>query len=238
MTVELYVEDSFLKECQANIVTMDGRFVSFNQTIFYPGGGGQPCDKGLMQQEGQAYKVVNVKLENGEIVHELDRPLQSRNSPVIMKIDWPWRFRNMRYHTLLHVIAGYIYQHYKALATSSHIEKEYARIELAFPADVIETIPFEQLEQSLKNVLAQPHDVHTTIISRKEAEKKEGAIKTVINLLPPELHKIRIVQIDNIDEQACGGTHVKNTKDIGDFSIIKIQNKGPKKKRIKVKLID
>ncbi|WP_176527618.1 alanyl-tRNA editing protein [Peribacillus butanolivorans] len=144
----------------------------------------------------------------------------------------------MQYHTLLHVISGYLYQHYNALATSSQIEKEHARLELSFSPEIIQEIPFVQLEQSIKKLLAQSHSVYTKILSRDEAEQKEGTIKTVINLLPASLNEIRIVQINDIDEQACGGTHVNNTTEIKNFSIMKIQNKGPMKKRIKIQLLD
>ncbi|MGG4201324.1 hypothetical protein [Peribacillus frigoritolerans] len=97
----------------------------------------------------------------------------------------------------------------------------------------MEEIPFDQLEQSIKKILAQPHNVYMETISKAEAEQKEGVIKTVINLLPASLNEIRIVQIKDIDEQGCGGTHVSNTNEIKDFSIMKIQKKGPTKKGLK-----
>ncbi|MBT2668519.1 hypothetical protein J7J00_24095 [Bacillus sp. ISL-4] len=137
----------------------------------------------------------------------------------------------MQYHTLLHVISGYLYQHYNALATSSQIEKEHARLELSFSPEIMGEIPFEQLEQSIKKVLAHPHNVYTKTISRTEAEQKEGVIKTVINLLPASLNEIRIVQINDIDEQACGGTHVNNTNEIKDFSIMKNSTKRTHEKK-------
>ena len=237
-TIELYVENSYLKECSANIVSIQDRFVVFNQTIFYPGGGGQPCDRGIIKQGDESYNVLAVKKVDGEIIHELERPLQDIDQTVEMQIDWSWRFQNMQYHTLLHVISGYLYEHYNALATSSQIEKEHARLELSFSPEIIQEIPFDQLEQTIKKVLAQPHNVDTNTISRAEAEQKEGVIKTVINLLPASINEIRIVQINDIDEQACGGTHVNNTNEIKDFSIMKIQQKGPTKKRIKIQLLD
>lgn len=236
MTIELYTENSYIKECEAQIVSVNEKFVVFEQTIFYPGGGGQPCDKGFIKQGDEIYEVIKVKKVDGEIIHELDRPVQDTQQAVNMQIDWSWRFQNMRYHTLLHVIAGYLYQHYNAFASSSQIETDHARIELAFSPEIIEKIPFEQLEQSIQKLLIPPHNVHTKTISRREAEQKEGTIKTIINLLPPSLNEIRIIQINDIDEQACGGTHVSNTAEIGDFSIIKIQNKGNAKKRIKIQL--
>ncbi|CAH0289516.1 alanyl-tRNA editing protein [Peribacillus sp. Bi134] len=237
-TIELYVENSYLKECSANIVSIQDRFVVFNQTIFYPGGGGQPCDRGIIKQGDESYHVLAVKKVDGEIIHELERPLQDIDQTVEMQIDWSWRYQNMQYHTLLHVISGYLYEHYNALATSSQIEKEHARLELSFSPEIIQEIPFDQLEQTIKKVLAQPHNVDTNTISRAEAEQKEGVIKTVINLLPASINEIRIVQINDIDEQACGGTHVNNTNEIKDFSIMKIQQKGPTKKRIKIQLLD
>lgn len=236
MTIELYTENSYIKEGKAHIVALNGNFVVFDQTIFFPGGGGQPCDKGFIKQSGEIYEVVNVKKRDSEIIHELDRPLQDTKQPIIMQIDWSWRFQNMRYHTLLHVISGYLYQHYNALATSSQIVEEYARLELAFSPEIVEKISFEQLEEAIKELLKQPHTVNTKRISRIEAEQIEGTIKTIVNLLPPSLNEIRIVQVQGIDEQACGGTHINNTTEIGDFTITKIQNKGTTKRRIKIRL--
>ncbi|WP_028402073.1 alanyl-tRNA editing protein [Ectobacillus panaciterrae] len=236
MKIELYGENSYVKEFETQVVTANDRFVAFEQTIFYPGGGGQPCDRGTIHQGEETYKVIQIKKIDGKIIHELDRPLHNTEQAVVMKIDWSWRFQNMRYHTLLHVIAGYLHQHYGALAMSSQIESEHARLELAFPDGKMEKVPFEQLEQLIKNLIAQSHCVQTKTISRIEAEQKEGIIKTIVNLLPTSLSEIRIVQIHDIDEQACGGTHVNNTTEIGNFSVIKIQNKGATKKRIKIRL--
>jgi misacylated tRNA(Ala) deacylase len=236
MTIELFTENSYIKKCTSEISSLDERFVVFEQTIFYPGGGGQPCDRGYIKQGDQIYKVLKVKKEEGEIIHEIDRPLQGTKQAITMEIDWSWRFQNMRYHTLLHVIAGYLYKNYNALTTSSQIEEDYARLELAFSPEIIEELSFEDLEQSLKELLVKPHNVQINRIDREEAQQKDGIIKTMINLLPPSLNEIRIVRIDDIDEQACSGTHVNNTFEIGDFSILKIQAKGAMKRRIKVQL--
>ncbi|GAS83153.1 alanyl-tRNA editing protein [Paenibacillus amylolyticus] len=235
-TKELYTEDSYLKECSSEVVLMQDQFITFNKTIFYPGGGGQPCDIGVIKQGDEIYRVLNVNKVEGKIIHELDRPLHDISQPVVMQIDWDWRFKNMQYHTLLHVISGYMYQHYNGLATSSQIEMDYARLELSFSPDIIEEIPFDRLEESIKKILSDSHEVIIRTISRVAAEQKEGAIKTVINLLPASLNEIRVVQIKDIDEQACGGTHVNNTTEINDFSIVKIQNKGQTKKRIRIQL--
>lgn len=236
MTIELYKDNAYIKECETNIRSVKGNTVVFEQTIFYPGGGGQPCDKGVVKHGNETYEVMSVKNSEGQIIHELDRPLQNIQEPVFMKIDWEWRMKNMRYHTLLHVIAGYLYENYKGMATSSQIETDYGRLEIAFPPEIMEEIQFDQLEQAIQNVLAQPHNVETKTVSRQEAEQKEGAIKTIINLLPASLNEVRIVKIEDIDEQACGGTHLKNTSEIGNFSITKIQKKGALKRRIRVEL--
>ncbi|MEC5306418.1 alanyl-tRNA editing protein [Bacillus thuringiensis] len=236
MTKLLYEENSYLRECEAQIISANENGIVLNQTIFYPGGGGQPCDLGKIQQGNETYELLKVKKVDNEIIHELDRPILHLKQGVTLQINWDRRFQNMRYHTLLHVISGYVYKQCNALATSSQIENNHARLELAFSPEIIEDIPFEELEHSLKNLLSIPHDVQTKIIDREEAEQREGVIKTVINLLPASLNKIRLVQIEDIDEQACGGTHVSNTTEIGNFSIIKIQNKGALKKRIKIQL--
>ncbi|WP_142354530.1 alanine--tRNA ligase-related protein [Bacillus sp. AFS031507] len=98
------MENSYIKECEAQIVSVNDKFVVFEQTIFYPGGGGQPCDKGFIKQGDEIYEVIKVKKVDGEIIHELARPVQDTQQAVIMQIDWSWRFQNMRYHTLLQAI--------------------------------------------------------------------------------------------------------------------------------------
>ncbi|QQE75328.1 alanyl-tRNA editing protein [Brevibacillus composti] len=237
-TIELYAENSYRKECTANILSIQERFVVCNQTVFYPGGGGQPCDRGIIKQFGEIYEVVNAKKIDGQIVHELNRQLQCTQQEVRMEIDWPWRYQNMKYHTLLHMISGYFYQQYGALATSSQIEADHARLELAFSPEIVSVIPFEHIEKSLKEAFIQPQQVRTKTMSRREAEQNAGILKTYLNILPASLTEIRVVEIDQIDEQACGGTHVNNTSEIGDFSIVKIQNKGATKKRMRIQLLD
>ncbi|MEA1006585.1 MULTISPECIES: alanyl-tRNA editing protein [Bacillus amyloliquefaciens group] len=237
MAKELYTIDSYQKTCEAKAISIEDSRVIFDQTIFYPEGGGQPSDKGIIQQGQEVYDVLKVSKKDGEVIHELDRPLKKKEQIVTMILDWEYRFEKMRYHTLLHVIAGVMYSRYNALATSSQIVDGYARIELAFPEGIAEQVLFSELEYTLKDILSQPKEVHCRWIDRELANQKDGMIKTTINLLPSSLQEIRIVEIDNIDEQACGGTHLKNTAEIGDFSVIKIQKKGANKRRLKIKLV-
>ncbi|UJF25492.1 alanyl-tRNA editing protein [Planococcus sp. 107-1] len=180
--------------------------------------------------------MIDVKKVDGQILHEVDHPLKSLEIPVELQIDWAKRYQNMQYHTLLHVLSGYMFSQFAALATSSQIEKDYARLELTFPSELPGEITAEKIEEAVNKLLETPHDVKIDTISRDEAEKRAGIIKTTVSLLPPSLSEIRTVEIEMIDEQACGGTHLKNTREIKGFSILQMKKRGKTRMKIKLQL--
>lgn len=143
----------------------------------------------------------------------------------------------MRYHTLLHVISGYLYQHYNGLATSSQIEKDHSRLEITFSAEIIDKIPFEQLEQSIKELLKQSYTVSTKIITKEEAEQKEGIIKTTVSLLPPSLKKFELFKFKELTSKHAAEhmsiTHQKSAT----FLSLKFKIKAPQKEESNFNLI-
>ncbi|MGG0550443.1 alanyl-tRNA editing protein [Priestia megaterium] len=238
MEKELFLENSYRTSCETFIEEINENKVILNHTVFYPTGGGQPFDTGILKQGNDEFKVIKVKREQGKIVHYLEDATNLSAGEVTAQINWDRRYRFMRYHTLLHVIAGHLYNKFGALATSSEIyEDDRARIDVQFEEGMPETY-FSSMEQEIHKIVEENHMISTRSLPRKEVEKIPGSIKTVINLLPKSIQTIRLVAISELDEQACGGTHVKSTNEIGDFSFTKIKNKGKNTKRIEMILND
>ncbi|WP_336831487.1 hypothetical protein [Staphylococcus pseudoxylosus] len=141
----------------------------------------------------------------------------------------------MRYHTLLHLISGYFYSTYGALATSSQIEKEYARLEIAFSEDCLpKQLDKEQLKNKIEDLITHEIPVNIKYAKRKDIYENNELIRTYTNLIPEQINTIRLIEIEGIDKQACAGTHVSNIKEIGSFQVEQLKNKGRLKKRIKV----
>lgn len=238
MEKELFLENSYQTSCKTFIKEINENKVILNQTVFYPTGGGQPFDTGVIKQGDHEVEVVKVKREQGEIVHYVQSAENLTLGDATAHIDWNRRYRFMRYHTLLHVIAGRLYNEFNALATSNEIyEDNRARIDIKFEEEIPEDY-FTVMEKEIQDIIEENHLISTRSLPREEVEKIPGSIKTVINLLPKSIQTIRLVEISELDEQACGGTHVKSTNEIGSLSFTKVKNKGRNGKRIEVILKD
>ncbi|MBD8847137.1 alanyl-tRNA editing protein [Priestia megaterium] len=238
MEKELFLENSYQTSCETFIEEINENKVVLNQTVFYPSGGGQPFDTGILKQGNNEFKVIKVKREQGKVIHYLEDATNLSLGEVTAQINWDRRYRFMRYHTLLHVIAGHLYNKFSALATSNEIyEDNRARIDIKFEEEVPEDY-FTVMEKEIHDIIEENHLISTRSLPREEVEKIPGSIKTVINLLPKSIQTIRLVDISELDEQACGGTHIKSTNEIGDFSFTKIKNKGKNTKRIDMILND
>ncbi|GGB90245.1 alanyl-tRNA editing protein [Staphylococcus nepalensis] len=238
MTEELYISKSYQTNCNINIISIskDRRSIIIDKTIFYPGGGGQPKDIGYIAHKGNQYVIENIELDqNNQYIYKLSHPLPKDNSQLTMHIDWEHRYKNMRYHTLLHLISGYFYSTYGALATSSQIEKDYARLEIAFSEDCLpEQLDKEQLKNKIEDLITHEIPVNIEYAKRKDIYENNELIRTYTNLIPEQINTIRLIKIKGIDKQACAGTHVSNIKEIGSFQVEQLKNKGRLKKRIKV----
>ncbi|MGO1058643.1 alanyl-tRNA editing protein [Planococcus sp. FY231025] len=236
MTKELFLEDSYLKTCETEITAIDGDKVSLDQTVFYPAGGGQETDTGVLIQNGQEIAVTKVKKEDGEIYHYVSEPEKLRIGPVNAQVDWQRRENLMKHHTLLHVIATVFNGERDSLCTGNQIYPDKARIDLTGISD-LDQKEIDRLVDKVNEEIARNHPVSTRTLPREEAEGVSGAIKTVVNLIPESVKKVRLVKIDDIDEQACGGTHVRETGEIGRFVLDTTKNKGKGITRLEVHVV-
>jgi misacylated tRNA(Ala) deacylase len=236
MTRALYQEDAYLRSCDALVVRLDPRGVVLDQTVFYPNGGGQPGDHGLLRRaDGSAIAVVDtVKGEvSGEIVHvlaESELPFQV-GEPVYAEIDWARRYAHMCYHTALHLLCAVV----SAPVTGGQIAVDKARADFAI---AMEALDKDVIETRLNALIAAGHAVRSGSITDAELDAQPGLVKTMSVSPPRGLGSVRLIEIDAVDLQPCGGTHVRNTAEIGRLVVQKIRSEGKQNKRVVIALAE
>ncbi len=231
MTEELFLSDSYLREFDARVVRLAGREVILDRTAFYPGGGGQPPDKGTLGIGPVRANVVDARREGGGIVHVLDNPIPETVGELRGELDWERRFAHMRYHTALHVLSGVIWREFGAKVTGGQMRSDRARMDFSFPGEWTADVVGE-IERSTNEALAEERPVKVYELPREEALENPDLIRTQVNLVPERVRTIRIVEIEGLDTQADGGTHVANTREVGEMEITGHKSKGRQNKRI------
>ena len=231
MTEELFLTDSYTKEFEACVVKLEGREVILDRTAFYPGGGGQPPDKGSLSIGPINANVVDVRREGGEIMHVTDTAIPGTVRDLRGKLDWVRRFAHMRYHTALHVLSGVIWRNFDARVTGGQMRAERARMDFSFPGEWTADIVGE-IERLTNDALAEERPVRVYELEREKALANPDLIRTQVNLVPERVRRIRIVEIQGLDAQADGGTHVANTREVGRIDITGHKSKGHHNKRI------
>jgi len=231
LTRELFLHDAYLKEFEAGVVKLDGREVTLDATAFYPGGGGQPPDKGRLGVGPVQAAVVDVRREGGGVVHVLDRPIPETVKDLRGELDWERRFAHMRHHTALHVLSGVIWKNFGAKVTGGQMRSDRARMDFSFPGEWTADVVGE-IERLTNEALAEERPVKVYELPREEALGNPDLIRTQVNLVPERVKTIRIVEIEGLDTQADGGTHVANTREVGPLEITGHKSKGRQNKRI------
>jgi misacylated tRNA(Ala) deacylase len=234
VTEQLFQVDSYLREFDARIVDLDGRVVVLDRTAFYPGGGGQPHDVGTIAWEGASAQVVKVKKQGEAIWHTLSGDPPAVNTPVHGVLDWERRYQLMRTHTALHVLCGVVWRDYGALVTGGNMEPLKGRMDFEFETMHKELVA--EIEASVNSEIEKHYPVRVAILPRKEAFAIPDLIRTKINLLPPQIQQVRVVEIVGLDLQADGGTHVANTGEVGRVHVVDYKSKGAINKRIYIEL--
>jgi misacylated tRNA(Ala) deacylase len=231
MTKELFLKDAYLKKFVAKVARQVGREVVLDGTVFYPGGGGQPADKGALGVGPIRAAVVDVRREGGDIVHVLDATIPSTVQELNGELDWERRYAHMRYHTALHVLSGVIWQNFEAKVTGAQMRVDRARMDFSFPGEWTSGLVGE-IEQLTNETLTEGRPVRIYELPREEALKNTNLIRTQINLVPEWVKVVRVVEIEGIDAQADGGTHVADTREVGTLRITNHKSKGRQNKRV------
>jgi len=245
---QLCYSDAYLKSVEARVVAVEtgseAPLIALDRTVFYPGGGGQPADRGVIirSDDGRAWIVRAARKSGGEILHELepgdgdgDGEPPAVGDRVQVDLDWARRLALMRTHTALHALCGVVWRDYGALVTGGNMEPGSGRMDFEFQrmsGDLVDAI-----EASVNEELAAARDVRVNVLPRDEAFAIPDLIRTKVNLLPPGIDEIRTIEIVGLDLQADGGTHVANTREVGGIRVTGYESKGRINKRIRMELV-
>jgi misacylated tRNA(Ala) deacylase len=229
MTIRLYLDDAYLREFDARVLASADGWWALSQTAFYPGGGGQPSDRGRLLVAGDSVEVVEVREgEDGRLWHRVDRE-PAGDAPLRGVLDWPYRYALMRHHALMHVVNTVARRDFDGLITGVQLGPERSRVDFRLPDLSRERV--RALEDRVNEVIALPRLIESATIGEAEFRARPELIRT-LNVLPPVVDgRVRIVTIAGFDAQACGGTHVHSTGEIGRARVVKLENKGRDNKR-------
>jgi misacylated tRNA(Ala) deacylase len=241
---QLCYTDAYRHSIEARVAAVEpgeAALLVLDRTVFYPGGGGQPSDRGLIirASDGRSWTVRGARKAGGEIVHELepsDGDPPAVGELVQVDLDWARRFALMRTHTALHTLCGVVWRDYGALVTGGNMEPGAGRMDFEFErmsGDLVDAI-----EAAVNTELAAERDVRVNVLPRAEAFAIPDLIRTKINLLPEGIEEIRTIEIVGLDLQADGGTHVANTREVGGIRVLGYESKGRINKRIRIELTD
>ncbi len=231
----LYQTDSYCRSFDAEVTAIDAaqNAVQLSATAFYPGGGGQPCDTGLLVVNSETLPVTKVQKGNW---HVLDGALPAVGTAVHGEIDWEKRYQLMRIHTALHVLCGVVFRTYGALVTGGDMQPLQGRMDFEFERMQRELV--DDIEARINAEVAAGREVRVQVLPRQEAFQIPDLIRTKINLLPEGITEVRTVEIVGLDLQACGGTHLANTAEIGRLRVSDYKSKGGINKRIYLEVVD
>ncbi|MCD6323737.1 MAG: alanyl-tRNA editing protein [Desulfurococcales archaeon] len=230
----LYQRDSYLKEMNAEVIKVTDEGVILDRTVFHPRSGGVANDLGTISADGRTYEVRSVRIvrdgEDAYVLHVLDTVEGLKPGVKVHGvIDWGRRYRLMRLHIAAHILSAIMYREYGALITGGDIQPDKAKDD--FSIESMDKSVFEDAVRKANDVVKQGIEVKVYWLDREEAMKIEGIVK-LASKMPPNLKRLRIVEIPGVDIQADGGPHVRNTSEVGEIKLLKVENKGRRRKRI------
>ncbi len=227
----IYLEDPYIREFEATVVDVRGNEVFLDRTAFYPGGGGQPADMGILVFPGGEARVISMNRET--VGHVTEGELPKKGDKIKGIIDWNRRYRIMRTHTAVHVVSGVAFKNFGVTITGNQLYEGRARLDLSFESMSRELA--EKIIEESNRVIESDLRVKWYYISREEFMKNPELMR-VNPKLYEKYDKIRVVEIENFDVQADGGTHVRKLSEIGKITMEKYQSKGKNNKRIYIAL--
>ena len=235
-THRLELDDPTVREWTATVLAVDPeQGIVLNRSAFYLGGGGQPPDHGVLLWGGVETRIVGARYaDDAWLIPAEGDPLPTVGTEVQGAIEDGRRTALMRTHSGLHVLSGVVFRDFGALVTGSNMEPLEGRLDFN-----LEGIPDgfkEAVEESINAEVEADRAIRAYSLPRDEAFAIPDIIRTATNLLPPEIEIVRIVDIDGLDVQADGGTHVASTRQVGRMRVVKVENKGKGFRRIRVAL--
>ncbi len=232
MVEELFRQDAYIKEADATVTAVEERGVRLDRSIFYPTGGGQPGDTGVMRWDGGEARIVDtVKADGGDVLHVLapDAPRPAAGAKVHTALDWERRHLHMRMHTAMHVMSSVI----KGSVTGGQVGADKSRLDFNLDGEVPTK---EWVTEEVNKLIALDRPVTPQWITDEELTARPELVKTMSVRPPMGAGRVRLLSIDGVDLQACGGTHVARTGEIGRIECTKIENKGKMNRRFIIAL--
>jgi len=237
MTDLLYLRDAYLTTFSAQVVGVREDALALDRTAFYPLGGGQANDTGVLAGRS----VTDVRKEGLEVWHTVEPASDGSSLPdvgavVEGEIDWDRRHQLMRTHTAMHVLCGVIWNEWKVPVTGGNMEPLSARMDFEF--DPLPEGFGPRIEELVNAELAADRAIVVDFLPRDTAIQDADLIRTKVNMIPEGVREIRVVDIVGLDKQADGGTHVRSTNEVGRIRVTKIENKGKGNKRVRLEVVD
>jgi len=238
MLEALYLNDSYLKEWKAVVEEVSReKYIVLSRTAFYPKGGGLPNDTGIIRRDsdGKEFRVVFSGKFDGKISNEVDSAGLEKGDSATCFLDWDRRYKLMRFHTACHILSSIFFRRANALVTGNQLDVERSRIDYD-----MEDFSKEKVEEYIaeaNSIFAKGIGVKIYYMDREAALKIPEMVK-LKNAFPPNIPRLRIVEVPGIDMQADGGPHVANTKEIGSVRLVGMENKGKQNRRVYIELAD
>lgn len=237
MTETIYSTDAYARTMTASVVASDrddGRLL-LDRTVFYPGGGGQPHDRGSLWIGDDKLDVARVTADRDGVWHWVDGMLPRDGTELRGELDWERRYRLMQTHTAMHALCGVVWARYQSPVTGGNMNPGAGRLDFELPQWDPEDK--EPLEAELNAQMEKQLPVEVSFLPRAEADRDPSLIRTKVSLLPASLQEVRVIDIVGLDRQADGGTHVGSTAEVGTVTIGKVESKGRGFRRIRIRLV-
>jgi misacylated tRNA(Ala) deacylase len=230
MTELLFRDDGYLRSCAARVVAVDGRGIRLDRTVFYPTGGGQPGDSGVLRlRSGETIAIADaIKGDAPDAVIHVPAAGAAVPEPgneLVAEIDWERRHRLMRMHTCLHLLCSIV----PGAVTGGQVSDGRGRLDFDVPGSSLDK---EGLAARLNALIAEAHPVGPRWITDDELAAQPELIRTMSVKPPTGMGRVRLMEVPGVDLQPCGGTHVRNTAEIGPIAVTKIENKGRQNRRV------
>jgi misacylated tRNA(Ala) deacylase len=236
---DLCAHDAYLTTCDATVADIRDDGIVLDRTVFYARGGGQPGDVGVLRWDGGSCPIVDTlkSRDDGETLHVPDpgSDVPGAGTAVTAEIDWDRRYLHMRTHTALHALSGVVFTGWGAKVTGGNMDSS-GSARMDFELDGISQEFGREVEERLNGRLAEDVPVHVSFLPRSEALADPDLIRTKVSLIPDHVDPIRVIDIEGIDKQADGGTHVRSTAEVGLVRVVKTESKGRANKRMRIEL--
>lgn len=235
-TQELFVTEPYTRSCTAKVTAADGSGIRLDRTLFYPEGGGQPGDTGYFDpDEGRRIVISDTqRAGDGEILHipVPGTPLPEPGTRLNMVLDWERRHRHMRMHTCLHLLSALVKG---AAVTGGAVHADRGRLDFDLPENILDK---EELQRELDRLIRANLPLQTRWITQAELAAQPELVRTMSVKPPSGPKRVRLVEIEGVDLQPCGGTHLARTGEIGEIRVDKIEKKGRQNRRVNLSFAD